>query len=84
MRRMGQKKYVFEKQSGEVAEKKGSALKNKPERTGKQSWEVVENTHLWKKQTENEPKTKLPMLLKIKHGEKRTEKQTGEMSAASM
>jgi hypothetical protein len=34
----------FEKQSGEVAENKGSRLKNKPEQSGKQSGEVVENT----------------------------------------
>ena len=40
--------------------------------TGKRSGEVVENTYLWKKRTENEPKTKLLMLLKIKQGEKRT------------
>ncbi|HEV2245603.1 MAG TPA: hypothetical protein VGW37_03035 [Terriglobia bacterium] len=41
---MGQKKMFFEKQSGEVAENKGSGPKNKPERTGKRSGEVVENT----------------------------------------
>ena len=44
MRQMGQKNTFFEKQSGEVAENKGPELENKPEQTGKQSGEVVENT----------------------------------------
>jgi hypothetical protein len=33
-------------------------LKNKAEQTEKQSGEVVENTFLWKKQTENKPENK--------------------------
>ncbi|HET9179602.1 MAG TPA: hypothetical protein VFQ24_14690 [Terriglobia bacterium] len=41
---MGQKNTFFEKQTGEVVEKKEKLPKNKPERTGKQSGEVVENT----------------------------------------
>ncbi|HET9178326.1 MAG TPA: hypothetical protein VFQ24_08205 [Terriglobia bacterium] len=38
----------------------------------KQSGEVAENTCLWKKQTGNKPKTKLPILLKILDDKKRT------------
>jgi len=45
------KTHFFEKQSGEVTDNKGLDLKNKPEQTGKQSGEVVENTYLWKKQS---------------------------------
>jgi len=41
---MGQKRCYFKKQSGEVAENKGLAIKNKAEQTEKQSGEVVENT----------------------------------------
>jgi hypothetical protein len=36
----------------------------------KQSGEVVENTFLWKKQAQNEPKTNPAMLLKINNGQK--------------
>ena len=70
MRRMGQKNTFFEKQSGEVAENKESGLKNKPEQTGKQRGEVVENTCLWKKQTGTNLKTKLPILLKMLEDQK--------------
>ncbi|MGA8182047.1 MAG: hypothetical protein WB819_00210 [Terriglobia bacterium] len=48
---VGQKNTFFKKQSGEVTDNKGLDLKNKPEQTGKQSGEVVENTYLWKKQS---------------------------------
>ena len=53
--RKTKKNTFFQKRTGEVAENKGSALKNEPERTGKRTGEVVENTLLWKKRTENEP-----------------------------
>jgi hypothetical protein len=49
------KNTFFEKRTGEAVENKGSGPKNEPERTGKRSGEVVENTWLWKKRTENEP-----------------------------
>ena len=66
---MGQKKdVIFWKRTGEVIENKGSSVKNEPERTEKRSGEVVENIRAVKKRTENEPKTKLPILLKIKDG----------------
>jgi hypothetical protein len=45
------KRCYFKKQSGEVTDNKDSATKNKPEQTGKQSGEVVENAFLWKKQS---------------------------------
>jgi hypothetical protein len=54
----GQKRCYFQKRTGEVAENKGSEVENEPERTGKRSGEVVENTLLWKKRTENEPENK--------------------------
>jgi hypothetical protein len=38
------KNTFFKKRTGEVTENKGSATKNEPERTGKRSGEVVENT----------------------------------------
>ncbi len=53
---MGQKRCYFKKRTGEVIENKAHGLKNEPERTGKRSWEVIENTYLWKKRTENEAK----------------------------
>jgi hypothetical protein len=40
---VGQKLFYFEKRTGEVTEKKGSATKNEPKRTEKRSGEVVEN-----------------------------------------
>jgi hypothetical protein len=55
---VGQKRCYFKKRTGEVTENKGLATKNEPERTEKRSGEVVENTFLWKKQSQNEPKTK--------------------------
>jgi hypothetical protein len=48
------KNTFFKKQSGEVIDNKGLALKNKPKQTQKQSGEVVENTYLWKKQTQKQ------------------------------
>jgi hypothetical protein len=42
--RRDKKNTFFEKQPGEVAENKGFELKNKAERTEKQSGEVVEST----------------------------------------
>jgi len=53
--RKKQKNTFFQKRTGEVIENKGSGPKNEPDRTGKRSGEVVENTYLWKKRTENEP-----------------------------
>jgi len=47
------KNTFFKKQSGEVAENKGSATKNKAEQTEKQTGEVVENTYLWKNKAKN-------------------------------
>ncbi|HEV2247926.1 MAG TPA: hypothetical protein VGW37_14840 [Terriglobia bacterium] len=73
---MGQKRCYFEKRTGEVVENKESAPKNEPKRTGKRSREVVENTYLWKKRTENEPKTKRAMLLKIQDVQKPDRQQT--------
>ncbi|HET9179079.1 MAG TPA: hypothetical protein VFQ24_12045 [Terriglobia bacterium] len=67
---MGQKNTFFEKQTGEVVEKKEKWPKNKPEQTGKQSGEVIENTCLWKKRTGTNLKTKLPILLKTLEGQK--------------
>ena len=55
----------LKKQSGEVAENKGKSYTGSQKQTGKQSGEVIENTFLWKKRTENEPKTNRAMLLKI-------------------
>jgi len=49
------KNTFFQKRTGEVIENKGSGPKSEPERTGNRSGEVVENTFLWKKRTENEP-----------------------------
>jgi hypothetical protein len=49
------KNTFFQKRTGEVIENKGSGPKSEPERTGNRSGEVVENTYLWKKRTENEP-----------------------------
>jgi hypothetical protein len=51
---MGQKRCYFEKQTREVTENKVSATKNKPKQTQKQSGEVIENTFLWKKQTQKQ------------------------------
>ena len=39
--------------------------------TGKQSGEVIENTYLWKKQTENKPNAKRAMSLKTRESGKR-------------
>ena len=39
----------------EVTENKGKGYIGSQKQTGKQSGEVVENTFLWKKLTENEP-----------------------------
>ncbi|HET9178538.1 MAG TPA: hypothetical protein VFQ24_09305 [Terriglobia bacterium] len=68
---MGQKNTFFEKQTGEVVEKKEKWPKNKPEQTGKQSGEVIENTCLWKKRTGTNLKTKLPILLKTLESQKK-------------
>jgi len=51
---MGQKRCYFKKQSREVADNKESIAKNKAKQTQKQSGEVVENTFLWKKQTQKQ------------------------------
>src|SRR5690348_7373718 len=60
------KNTFFQKRTGEVIENKGSGPKSEPERTGKRSGEVVENTFLWKKRT---GKSKPAMLLKTKAAE---------------
>ncbi len=41
---VGQKRCYFENRTGEVTEKKESARKTEPDRTGERSGEVVENT----------------------------------------
>jgi hypothetical protein len=64
------KNSFFEKRTGEVIENTGKGYIDSQKRTEKRSGEVVENTYLWKKRTENEPKTKLPMLLKTLEGQK--------------
>jgi hypothetical protein len=55
---VGQKRCYFKKQTREVVDNKESGLENKPKQTQKQSREVVENTFLWKKQTQNKPGNK--------------------------
>src|SRR5690349_12661319 len=59
------KNTFFQKRTGEVIENKGSGPKSEPERTGNRSGEVVENTFLWKKRTENEPENKLAGALPL-------------------
>ena len=77
------KKLFFEKQSGEVAEKKGKGYIDSQKQIEKQSGEVFENTCLWKKRTENELETKRAMLLKIQEAKNLVENkpQQGSTSA---
>jgi hypothetical protein len=49
------KNTFFRKQTGEVIDNTGSAPKNKPEQTEKQSGEAVENTFLLKNKPKNKP-----------------------------
>ncbi|TAM80565.1 MAG: hypothetical protein EPN47_14985 [Acidobacteria bacterium] len=51
----GTENAFFKKRTEEVVENKGSQLKNEPERIGKRSGEVVENTFQLEKRTGNEP-----------------------------
>jgi hypothetical protein len=73
------KNTFFEKQTGEAIENKGSVTKNEPERTGKRSGEVVENTCLWKKRTENEPENEQRHVAKNRRRRKNEPKMPTEL-----